>query len=134
MGNLQMRAVAANALHDEGWFVLEADNLEEAAFLVSKVERPLGLIVCDYILGGQSGPDAVQELIPGLAVPAVYVYDAWTYVPERLRGAYAREQVLEGPLTAKSLLEAVSVRLRVGKDILEEFKNYGRSKAPAAGN
>lgn len=126
MASLQMRAVAANALQDEGWSVLEASDMEEAGFILSKADRPLGLVICDYVIGGRSGREMVQELLPGESVSSVFVLDAWSYVPGNLRGAFPREEVMEGPLTPRGVLEVVNKSFgRRKHGVTEDFRVYG---------
>ncbi|RMG18929.1 MAG: response regulator [Planctomycetota bacterium] len=103
-----VRSYLAELLRREGYEVLVADCAERAQALLESCERPLGLLLADVVLPGDSGPALARELLrrqPGLPVLFISGYppDARGVSAEDLGGA----PLLLKPFGSDELLAAI---------------------------
>jgi CheY-like chemotaxis protein len=107
-----VRQVAARALADAGYRVVEAESGAQALQLAGSTSQPLALLLTDVVMPGMSGRELagkMTELRPGLPV---------LYTSGYTDGEILRRELLEPgaafvakPFTADALVRAVRQRL-----------------------
>lgn len=103
-----VRAFAAMVLEAEGYQVLQAGDASEAAYVWSRAEGHIDLLVADISLPGESGLELAKDL--RALNPDLQIIFASGYEEGAVRGASGpglQAIFLPKPYTVKSLLEAV---------------------------
>jgi two-component system, cell cycle sensor histidine kinase and response regulator CckA len=103
-----LRAIVAETLRMSGYEVLEAGDPAEGLALAARSPRPLGLVITDVVLPGQSGPEMalqIRKSQPGVRILLISGY------PDRASDASASIEpgtpFLGKPFTIDTLLRKV---------------------------
>ncbi|MFT3698086.1 MAG: response regulator [Kofleriaceae bacterium] len=73
-----VRAALLRVLVERGYDVLAAGGLDEAIEVVRKHERAVQLIVCDVVMPGARGPEAVERLVAEAPAAKVLLMSGYT--------------------------------------------------------
>ena len=73
-----VRGALLRVLEERGYDVLAAGSLDEAIALVRAHERTVELIVCDVVMPGASGPEAVEKLVEEAPSARVLLMSGYT--------------------------------------------------------
>lgn len=100
-----VRVFASMALEEEGYIVLQAGDASEAAYIWSREDGAIDLLLADISLPGQSGVELAENLRN--LNPDLHVLFASGYEETAIAAGDVNTGYLPKPYTVKSLLEAV---------------------------